>query len=165
MKKKYILAATSIILGASMISQTSFARGFEFNKQNSSPLHHKSIQQDDESSRVLRLARVLGLTDEQVTNIQTILDTNEEQKLTTKALIEESRNALREQALAGVYDESSVQELADLISSIVILKHKERFDIAQILTDEQKEKLEQMQQFFENKRGNSSFGNSRLVES
>jgi Spy/CpxP family protein refolding chaperone len=97
----------------------------------------------------------LGLTDEQITEIQSILDANKEQKEATKNSIKEIHTALKEQSMTGEYNEEKVQTLANHISTMVVLKSKERFNIIQILTDEQKSKLEEMLTFFKSRRGHS----------
>lgn len=156
MKKSHIFAVTSIVVASSLLNQVSFARGFGSLRQQGCS---SGIQQDrgnlsqNENSRIVRLAPILGLTDEQIAEIQSIIDANKEQIEITKNAIKEIRSTLKEQFMVGEYNEENVLALADQVSSIVVLKSKERFDILQILTDEQKQKLEEMRHLFEQRRG------------
>ncbi len=168
MKKSHIIAITSIVVASSLLNQVSFARGFGSFKQQGCSF---GIQQDrgnlsqNENSRIVRLAPILGLTDEQTAEIQSILDANKEQMEIIRNSIKEIRNTLNEQSMSSEYNEENVLALADQVSNIVVLKSKERFDIAQILTNEQKQKLEEMRHFFEHRDGHNALERSERAAS
>ncbi len=151
MKKSNITLITLLV--SLCLSQTSFARGFGGFNQESRGGSTPSSQ--NESSRILRIAPILGLSDAQVTEIEVIIDANKEDISVLKEAINELRTTLKDQGMAGEYDAENVRLLADTLAShiadIVVIKAGERNAIMQLLTAEQLEKLQEMRTFFGNR--------------
>lgn len=150
MKKLNITLMTLLV--SLCLSQASFARGFGGYNQGSRGATQSS---QNESSRILRIAPILGLSDAQVAEIEVIIDANKEDISVLKGAINELRTTLKDQGMAGEYDAENVRLLADTLAShiadIVVIKAEERNAIMQLLTAEQLEKLQEMRTFFGNR--------------
>jgi Spy/CpxP family protein refolding chaperone len=168
MKKSLILFATTIALATSIFSTPSFARGFggqtgqgEQQFWQRPGLGDQQFGQrpgsGGENQRLLGIASVLNLTNEQVAEIEAIQEAQKEPSETIREETESARQSLRELLQAGAYGEAEVAALADvvgdLVSQRVVLKSKAWFDISQVLTAEQNAQLENLRKTFESCRG------------
>ena len=170
MKKSLIVLATTAVLASSLISTSSFARGFgglpgrggerPENVQGERPADAQSSQQfgqrrggsQSPEQRLLRLTRVLDLSDEQVTAIEAIQEAQKEQAEGIREAMKVARESLRALGQAETYNEGDVATLAegmgDLVTELIILKTKSKFDVFQVLTAEQEAWLEEMRNAF-----------------
>jgi len=157
MKKSVILLATTIALATSIVSTPSFARGFGGQTGQGGQRFGQRPSSGGENQRLLRLASVLNLTDEQVTEIEAIQEAQKEPAETIREETKSARESLRELLQTGVYDEVEVVATADVIGGLVaqrvVLESKARFDISQVLTAEQNAQLEGLRKTFESHRG------------
>ena len=163
MNKLLIVFATTTALTVSMISSPSFARGFsgqgmerQTNSRGGGQYRQRS-ESDNGNQRLLRLASVLNLTGEQITEIEAIQEVQKEPVVAIREETKSARQSLRELLQAGAYDEAEVTTLAEVIGDLaaqrVIQESKARFDVSQILTPEQNSQLEELRDAFNSRRG------------
>ncbi len=157
MKKSLILLASTIALATSIVSTPGFARGFGGQAGQGGQQFGGRPSSGGENQRLLRLASVLNLTDEQVAEIEAIQEAQKEPSETIREETKSARQLLRDLLEAGAYDEAEVAALADVIGDLVaqrvVLESKARFDISQVLTAEQNAQLEDLRKTFESHRG------------
>ena len=161
MKKSLIALATTVVLASSLVSTTSVARGFpgrggerpeniqagQVNQQGEQPSeqHHGSGNLEH---RLLRLTRILNLSDDQITVITSIQDSQKEPMARIKEDMKSARESLKALIQADIYDEEAIATIAAtiglLVTELTVLKSKGKFDIYQVLTDEQQVSLEEL---------------------
>jgi Spy/CpxP family protein refolding chaperone len=165
MKKSLFILATTTALAVSMISTSSFARGFggfsgrgmerQSFGQGGQQFRQRSGS-DSENQRLLRLASVLNLSDEQIAAIGAIQEVQKEPAEAIREGMKSARQSLRDLLQLGTYDEAEVaisaEVIGDLVAQRVILELKARFDISQVLTAEQNSQLEDLRKTVESHR-------------
>lgn len=95
-----------------------------------------------------RMARMLDLSDEQRTQMQSIIDgARAEARRIAEGMVA-SHGQLREVVRSGTFDETKVSELAaaqgELMADKIVLKTRVRMQIQSILNPEQRERMEEM---------------------
>ncbi|NIP22815.1 MAG: hypothetical protein GWN67_09620 [Phycisphaerae bacterium] len=94
----------------------------------------------------LRILRQLDLTDEQVKAIQEVLEANKEKAEDSRKAIAEATKALHEATVKG--DEAGIQEagtkLGKAIGNGAVLRASTMNSVKEVLTDEQREKVEEL---------------------
>jgi len=94
----------------------------------------------------LRILRQLDLTDEQVKAIQEVLEANKEKAEASRKAIAEATKALHEATVKG--DEAGIQEagtkLGKAIGKGAVLRASTMKSVKEVLTDEQREKVEEL---------------------
>lgn len=174
MKKSLVILAATSAIAISSISTPSFARGFgntsgqgmeqhsQGKKANGGQKHRNNGQtadrraeSDSESNRLLKLSRTLDLSDEQAAEIESIHTDQMEELKTVKEDMKTARQSLHELSESS-YDEAAVaaaaETIGDLVTDIIVLKSKEKYDISQVLTEEQASKLRETRSAFSNRR-------------
>jgi Spy/CpxP family protein refolding chaperone len=103
------------------------------------PGEHKSMSE--------RMQKRLGLTAEQTQAVQEIFDRNRDGAREAAKAIGQARRELRHLALAGA-DDATIQaktaQLADLIAESLRLRTRTLQEIAPLLSEEQRQKMEQL---------------------
>ncbi len=94
----------------------------------------------------LRILRQLDLTDEQVEAIQKVLEANKEKAEATRKAIAEATKTLHEATAKG--DEAGIREAATNLGKAIgngaVLRASTIASVKEVLTDEQREKLEEL---------------------
>jgi len=97
--------------------------------------------------RMMVLRSELDLTREQKAKIREILVQHKPEIVQKAKAVWEKRNALRDEVLSGETDEATLRkrsaELGDAIGDAAVLASKLRFEIAPVLTEEQRGKIKQ----------------------
>lgn len=98
--------------------------------------------------RMARMAEVLDLTEEQRTQIASIISTQREKCAPLRERMKETRQQLREAARADQVDENAVRSLtaaqSEAKAELMIHKAQTRSRIQALLTDEQRQKAERL---------------------
>lgn len=101
--------------------------------------------------RLERLGRYLELTEDQVSEIKSSVQSEKEERQPLVVQLKENRILLKNMAKGGVFDEDAIKELAsqqgELIAELIIIKQRIRTKIANILTPDQHERLEILRNF------------------
>jgi Spy/CpxP family protein refolding chaperone len=99
------------------------------------------------------LAQRLQITDEQRTQIQSIVQTEKSLLQPHMQALRETRQQLREATRDGVYDENQVRELVaqqtQALGELLVARHRVEAQIYEILTPAQREELEQLRGRFD----------------
>ena len=161
MKKSFIIFATSTVLASSILSTASVARGFGgfgnrgMEPQTSGQNDHRFERRRasvNENQRLLRLAPVLNLSEEQIAEIEAIQEDQKEQTEAIQEAMKVAQESLRELSQSETYNEEEATALATsiggLVSQHVALNSRSRFDTSQVLTVEQKAQLEEIRNAF-----------------
>lgn len=97
---------------------------------------------------VERMSRKLNLTDEQRTQVESIVEASSQQFSDIRTELQQNRASLRELSLETPLDEAKVRELADtqgdLKADMIVLRAQRRSQISAILTDEQRQQMQSM---------------------
>jgi Spy/CpxP family protein refolding chaperone len=97
-----------------------------------------------------RMADRLQLTTEQRSSVQAVLQKSQPQRANLKEKMQANRKALKELARSGNSDSSQIAELAQergqLVADMIVQRSKVRGEIREILTDAQREQLNQMRE-------------------
>jgi Spy/CpxP family protein refolding chaperone len=105
----------------------------------------------DHESRMERMADVLGLTKEQRDAVRAIVDKSRPQKRALRDTLRENRRQLRALMQAGTPSESEVRKIADaqgrVMADMIVLRTKTRAEINAVLTQEQREKIQNMRKW------------------
>jgi|GEM_PF-5116805 len=152
MKKTLNILAASVVIGALILSTESIARGFGGVSSNGDQSVKLRPHAPDSGQRLLRLTRALDLSDEQIAAIKDIQDGKQQQIEALKQSIKQAREAIATLVHADTYqeNEAAVQaaKIGDLVTKLILLKSKCKFDVLQILTPEQQARQEEMQNAF-----------------
>jgi Spy/CpxP family protein refolding chaperone len=99
------------------------------------------------------LAQRLQITDEQRTQIQSVLQTERTLLEPHMQTLRQAREQLREATRDGVYDENQVraivQQQTQALGELLVARHRVEAQIYEILTPAQQEELEQLRGRFE----------------
>jgi Spy/CpxP family protein refolding chaperone len=97
-----------------------------------------------------RMTDRLKLTTEQRSSVQAVLQNSQPQRVNLKDKMQANRKALKELARSGKSDSSQIETLArergQLVADMIVQRSKVRGEIREILTDAQREQLNQMRQ-------------------
>lgn len=102
------------------------------------------------------MLRGLDLTDEQKTQVKTIMQSSRESSKSLREQMKANRQKLQTLSDSGNFDQAQVQALADeqgkLTAQMIVEKEKVKSQISAILTPEQKAKAAEMKAQFKQKR-------------
>jgi Spy/CpxP family protein refolding chaperone len=97
-----------------------------------------------------RMTDRLQLTTEQRSSVQALLQKSQPKRISLKEKMQVNRKALKELARSGKSDSSQIaalaQERGQLVADMIVQRSKVRGEIQQILTDAQREQLNQMRE-------------------
>lgn len=100
-----------------------------------------------------RMAKALGLTEEQKTQIKQITEAEKQKVQPIFESLKENRQQMEALTADGNFDEAKIKQLADeqgnLSSLLIVEKERTKSQIYQILTVEQREKAKAMKAKFE----------------
>ena len=133
--------ASSILLLSTVSTQPVFA--FEPNQASESSKSFKK----QHKRRMAKMARALGLTEEQKTAIKDIREQAKSEKSVLKEQLAGFKDAVKALMANDEFDEEAFLALKsqhqDTFTQLALLKAKTRHSIGQVLTDEQKAKAEE----------------------
>jgi Spy/CpxP family protein refolding chaperone len=107
--------------------------------------------------RLLHMGCEIGLTDEQKTSIETILDAAKAEAEVTVTAMRDSREAWQESHDPTVFDQAAAEAFAETQAAyhadLMVLRMRTTSEVLSVLTPEQIEQLEEIRQEHEDKRG------------
>lgn len=163
-KKRIVLAGSLIVLfvAVGVFARTAWAKAQEIQtvaNLETTMLAGSQLDGQDFQPKIQRMMKRLGayldLTEEQKTQIKTIIETERPkvQPIAVRTLA--TRKALLEATGAGQFDESQVKLLADQqgknLAALIVEKERVKSQIYTVLTPEQREKVEQLRNRIESK--------------
>lgn len=156
MKMKKILL-TLVGCAAILGSAASYAAPGD-NVRNQVQARMQSAQQQNPQSRLDMMAQRLNLTEDQKSQINTIMDQNKDQADALQQSMKDDKTQLMQLATAETYDADAVNKLAtqmgDNMSKMISMKAEQRNAIYSVLDDSQKTQFKQMQENFSKKMHN-----------
>jgi protein CpxP len=146
MTKLATLIGLSMALALPMVSQTTAAPFADEKPKAEKSKHHKAKK--GKHHRFKRLAKALELTDEQKAQAKTIHENAKDQMDVHKASLKSYREELKAIIAGNDFDSQAILDLRAkykfTFDQIALIKAKEKYDFLQLLTPEQKDKLQKM---------------------
>jgi Spy/CpxP family protein refolding chaperone len=150
---------TKVVLISGLLSSSMAMAGTSPDNSSGKASHHchhgkhsgmKGEGMDRGEKFMNRMADRLQLTTEQRSSVQAVLQKSQPQRANLKEKMQANRKALKELARGGNSDSSQIAELAQergqLVADMIVQRSKVRGEIREILTDAQREQLNQMRE-------------------
>jgi Spy/CpxP family protein refolding chaperone len=150
---------TKVVLISGLLSSSMAMAGTSPDNSSGKASHHchhgkhsgmKGEGMDRGEKFMNRMADRLQLTTEQRSSVQAVLQKSQPQRANLKEKMQANRKALKELARSGNSDSSQIAELAQergqLVADMIVQRSKVRGEIREILTDAQREQLDQMRE-------------------